>query len=132
METDSVVQNVTFKDSVVLNSENGARLKTNFNTTGSVSNVTWENIRVENISVYGIDIQQDYLNGGPTGTPSNGVIIDGIYMTNVTGTVLSGADDYYILCGSGSCAGFEFNNVSITGGGNSSCNFQPDGDFTCA
>jgi polygalacturonase len=62
------VSNVLFTNSVVKNSENGARIKTNSGTTGTVSNIEWSNIQVSNISIYGIDIQQDYLNGGPTGS----------------------------------------------------------------
>ena len=78
--------------------------------------------------MYGIDVQQDYLNGGPTGTPTNGVIIDGVTFTDVTGTCVSAGEDYYILCGSGSCSNFSFSGVSITGGGvTSSCNYPPSG-----
>jgi len=86
---------------------------------------------LQNISTYGIDIQQDYLNGGPTGDPSNGAIITGVTMTNITGTVESDAQDYYILCGDGSCSDFVFNDIDITGGTNDSCNFQPTEDFVC-
>ena len=38
------------------------------------------------ISNYGIDIQQDYLNGGPTGEPTNGDTISDVTLTDVTGT----------------------------------------------
>lgn len=61
------VSNVLFTNSIVENSQNGARIKTNSGTTGTVTNITWSNIKVSGISDYGIDIQQDYLNGGPTG-----------------------------------------------------------------
>jgi polygalacturonase len=145
------VANVLFTNSVVKNSQNGARIKTNSGTTGTVTNVTWSNIQVENISIYGIDIQQDYLNGGPTGTyvfssvillfgltlgivgtPTNGVTITGITMSNITGTTQSSAQNYYILCGSGSCTNFDFENVSITGGTDDSCNYTPtEGNFVC-
>lgn len=51
-------------------------------------------------------------------------------MSNVTGTVLSSADDYYILVGSDTTAAtWTFTGVSITGGGKS-CNVVPKG-FTC-
>ncbi|KAJ9623456.1 hypothetical protein H2203_005716 [Taxawa tesnikishii (nom. ined.)] len=125
------VTNILFQDSVVLNSQNGARIKSNFNTTGYIAGITYQNIYIENASIYGIDIQQDYLNGGPTGTPSNGVIITNITMTNVTGTATSGAKDYYILCGDGSCSDFTFNDVHIAGGSGDSCNVETAGDFTC-
>ncbi|KAF8208977.1 glycosyl hydrolases family 28-domain-containing protein [Mycena galopus ATCC 62051] len=126
------VSNVLFTNSVVKNSQNGARIKTNSGTTGSVSNIEWSNIQVSNISTYGIDIQQDYLNGGPTGTPTNGVTISGITMSNITGTAPSSANNYYILCGSGSCSDFDFVNVAITGGTDDSCNYTPTaGNFKC-
>lgn len=94
--------------------------------------ITYQNIQVSNISIYGIDIQQDYLNGGPTGNPTNGVIITNVIMTNITGTAESDAQNYYILCGNGSCSDFTFNDIDIVGGTNSSCNVQPAGKFTCS
>ncbi|KAJ6503860.1 glycosyl hydrolases family 28-domain-containing protein [Mycena sanguinolenta] len=131
-KSDNDVSNVLFTNSVVKNSQNGARIKTNSGTTGTVTNIKWSNIQLSNISVYGIDVQQDYLNGGPTGTPTNGVIINGITMSNIVGTAASSAQNYYILCGSGSCSNFDFVDVSITGGTDDSCNFTPtQGNFKC-
>lgn len=93
-----------------------------------MSNVTYRNITVSGITIYGIDVQQDYLNGGPTGKPTNGVVISGITFDNVKGTATGDSLDYYILCGSGSCSNFTFTGVSITGGGNaSSCNYPSTG-----
>lgn len=57
---------VTFSNSQIVNSENGARIKTNSGTTGTITGVTYSGITMSGISDYGIDIQQDYLNGGPT------------------------------------------------------------------
>lgn len=70
---------------------------------------------------------QDYLNGGPTGDPTNGVSISNIQFIDVTGTVDSDAKDYYILCGDGSCSNISFDNVHITGGSDDSCNFPASG-----
>ncbi|CAK7242431.1 MAG: hypothetical protein STHCBS139747_003924 [Sporothrix thermara] len=118
------VTNVLFTDSTVSNSQNGCRIKSNSGTTGFVSDITYSNIALSGITTYGIDIQQDYLNGGPTGVPTNGVLIENITFDNVTGTAASSARDYYILCGSGSCSNFKFSDVSITGGSKaSSCNY---------
>ncbi|KAF2113893.1 glycosyl hydrolases family 28-domain-containing protein [Lophiotrema nucula] len=126
------VTNISFTNSVVLNAENGARIKTNENTTGFISDILFENICIENISIYGIDIQQDYLNGGPTGNPTNGVLIQNIVMRNITGTTTDEGRDYYILCGSESCKNITINDASITGGGVPSlCNFQTNGNFDC-
>ena len=73
-------------------------------------------------------MQQDYLNGGPTGNPSNGVIISNILFQNVMGTAIGNATDYYILCGEGSCSNFSFPGTSITGGTTpSTCNYPPGG-----
>ncbi|CAK7235923.1 hypothetical protein SEUCBS140593_009445 [Sporothrix eucalyptigena] len=122
------VTNILFTNSAVINSQNGCRIKSNYDTTGFISNITYSNIAVSGISTYGIDVQQDYLNGGPTGDPSNGVLIQNVLFQNVTGTANSTAQDYYVLCGDGSCSNFEFTEVSITGGGEaSSCNFPSSG-----
>jgi len=131
-KSNNVVTNMVFSNSVVLNAENGARIKTNENTTGLISNILFENIRVENISIYGIDIQQDYLNGGPTGNPTAGVSISDIVIRNVTGTATKEGRNYYILCGSGSCKNITVNDVDVRGGGVPSlCNFQTNGNFDC-
>ena len=113
---------------MVKNSQNGARIKSNYNTTGFISNITYSNIALSGITIYGIDVQQDYLNGGPTGSPSNGVIIENLLFSNVAGTMAPGGTDYYILCGDGSCSNFAFADVSITGGTTAStCNYPPSG-----
>jgi polygalacturonase len=138
-KSDNVVDGVTFSKSTVSNSENGCRIKTNSGTTGTVSllytpkfshmltdqqvkNIVYSDITLSGITKYGIDVQQDYLNGGPTGSPTNGVSIAGVTFTNVKGTVNSSAYNYYILCGSGSCSSFTFSGTSIIGG-KSSCNY---------
>ncbi|KAH9881893.1 hypothetical protein J1614_001064 [Plenodomus biglobosus] len=131
-KSNNIVTNIQFRDSVVSNSENGVRIKTNENTTGLIQNILFENIRVENISTYGIDIQQDYLNGGPTGNPTNGVTIKDIAIRNITGTATKEGRNYYILCGSTSCSNITIDDVNITGGGVPSlCNYKTNGNFDC-
>nr|ABQ11242.1 endo-polygalacturonase [Fusarium subglutinans] len=123
-KSNNVVDGVQFLNSQIVNSENGCRIKSNSGTTGTINNVTYQNIALTNISKYGVDVQQDYLNGGPTGKPTNGVKISNIKFTKVTGTVASSAQNWYILCGVGSCSGFTFSGNAITGGGKtSSCNY---------
>ncbi|RKL32530.1 Polygalacturonase [Fusarium proliferatum] len=123
-KSNNVVDGVQFLNSQIVNSENGCRIKSNSGTTGTINNVTYQNIALTNISKYGVDVQQDYLNGGPTGKPTNGVKISNIKFTKVTGTVASSAQNWYILCGDGSCSGFTFSGNAITGGGKtSSCNY---------
>lgn len=129
---DNNVTNISFTSSRILNSENGIRIKSNSNTTGYISNILYANITLTNISTYGIDIQQDYLNGGPTGSPTNGVLIQDIVVRNVSGTALKSARDYYILCGEGSCKNITIEDVDVHGGGVASlCNFKTGGDFDC-
>ncbi|KAG4441149.1 hypothetical protein IFR05_003370 [Cadophora sp. M221] len=126
-KSNNVVSGITFSDSTISKSENGCRIKSNSGTTGSIENITYKNIKLSGISTYGIDVQQDYLNGGPTGTPTNGVTINGVTFQNVTGTATSSAKNYYVLCGIG-CSNFKFIDVAITGGGKaSSCNFPSTG-----
>ncbi|KAK7745865.1 hypothetical protein SLS53_002583 [Cytospora paraplurivora] len=124
-KSNNTVDNVTFSDSVVVNSQNGVRIKSNSNTTGSVTNILYTGISISNISNYGLDVQQDYLNGGPTGDPTNGVLIANVTFENVTGTVQDDAYSYYILCGDGSCEDFTFTDLDITGG-KESCNYPSD------
>lgn len=128
-KSNNTVDTVTFSNSRVVNSQNGCRIKSNSNTTGLIKNVTYRNITLEGITAYGVDIQQDYLNGGPTGKPTNGVLIQGVKLIDVTGTATgSKAHDYYILCGDGSCSDFEYERVSVTGGGmGGSCNYPASG-----
>lgn len=98
----------------------GVRVKTVYGATGSVKGVTYKDITLSGISKYGIVIEQDYENGSPTGTPTNGVPITGLTLNNVKGTVDSSATNVYILCASGACSGWTWNSVSVTGGKTSS------------
>ncbi|KAI4596733.1 hypothetical protein KJ359_005075 [Pestalotiopsis sp. 9143b] len=126
-KSDNTVDGVIFSNSRLVDSSNGARIKSNSNTTGLVTNITYKNITMSGITDYGLDVQQDYLNGGPTGEPTNGVIISNITFIDVTGTVVDeDSYNYYILCGDGSCSNFTYENVLITGG-NSSCNYPSTG-----
>ncbi|SPQ25674.1 27339075-7534-4851-a438-cd15d811421d [Thermothielavioides terrestris] len=121
LKSNNNVTNILFTNSTVTASENGCRIKTNYNATGFVANITYANIALRGISAYGIDVQQDYLNGGPTGVPSSGVLIQHVLFRNVTGTADPSARDYYVLCGDGSCEDFRFEDVSVTGGGVAIC-----------
>jgi len=53
-KSNNVVNGVVFSNSQIVNSQNGARIKSNSGTTGSINNVTYENILLFNISVYGV------------------------------------------------------------------------------
>jgi polygalacturonase len=128
--SDNTVEDVTISSSTVTNSENGVRIKTVYKATGSVSAVTYEDITISNISIYGIVVEQDYENGTPKGTPTNGVPITDLTLNNVYGTVESGATDIYILCASGGCSDWTWSSVSVTGGKKSTgCKEIPSGAF---
>ncbi|KAJ6600535.1 glycosyl hydrolases family 28-domain-containing protein [Mycena vulgaris] len=133
-KSNNTVNGVIFSNSKVLNSQNGARIKANSDTTGSVNNVTYSNIQLANISIYGIDIQQDYLNGGPTGIPTNGVNITNITMFNISGNVIPGssAENYYLLVANEtSGASWVFSDLAVTGAKNSTCLVVPPGFTGC-
>lgn len=112
------------------NSANGLRIKTVAGATGSVDQVNYSNITLSNISDYGIVIEQDYRNGGPTGKPTTGVPITGVSVDGVHGSVDEDAQDVYVLCGDGSCSGWTWEGVDIAGGKKGSCINAPSG-VTC-
>lgn len=109
-------------------SANGIRIKTNSGTTGSVSGVTFSNIKLSGITDYGIVFEQDYENGDPTGTPTDGVPITDLTVEQITGTVESDATEVYILCADGACSDWTWSDVSVTGGSASEeCENVPSG-----
>lgn len=125
---DNDVSNVYIYNNKISNSQNGVRIKTVYDATGSVSNVTYKDITLSNISKYGIVIEQDYENGSPTGTPTTGVPITDLTVSAVSGSISSSATDVYILCGKGSCSDWTWKSVSVTGGKTSSkCENVPSG-----
>ncbi|KAL2830325.1 glycoside hydrolase [Aspergillus cavernicola] len=125
---ENTVSDVTISKSQIVDSQNGARIKTVYGATGSVSGVRFEDITLSGITKYGIVVQQDYKNGSPTGKPTNGIKVDDINFSKVTGKVDSSATDIYILCGSGSCSNWTWSGNSISGGKKSSkCKNVPSG-----
>lgn len=123
---DNDVGNIYIADSTISNSANGVRIKTVYDATGSVKNVTYTGIALSGITDYGIVIEQDYENGSPTGTPTDGVPITDLTVSDVTGTVTDDAEKIHILCAS--CSDWTWSGVSITGGSTSTdCEGVPDG-----
>ncbi|KAK5683385.1 hypothetical protein LTS10_004916 [Elasticomyces elasticus] len=90
---DNTVNGVVIENSKISNSQNGVRVKTISGATGLVKNVSYKGITLSGITKYGIVIEQDYLNGGPTGSPTSGVPITGLTISGVTGSVASSATD---------------------------------------
>ncbi|KXS19050.1 glycoside hydrolase family 28 protein [Gonapodya prolifera JEL478] len=109
------VSDVVVQGCTITSEDNGLRIKTISDATGgSVKNVLWKDITLNSINNYGIVIQQDYQNGGPTGIPGAGIPISNVTAINVQGTMASGAkNNIYILCAA--CSKFTFSKVGITG-----------------
>jgi len=125
--TDNTVENVYIYNNKVSGGQNGIRIKTVSGATGTVNNVTFSDIILSGITNYGIVFEQDYENGSPTGTPTNGVSLTDVTVKGVTGTVASSATDVYVLCGSGSCSDWSWSE-SVSGGVRSAkCTNLPSG-----
>ncbi|OQR94957.1 extracellular polygalacturonase [Thraustotheca clavata] len=131
--SDNTVQDVTISDSQIVDSDNGVRIKTVSNAKGKVTGITYSNIQLKNIKKYGVVIEQDYLNGGPTGKPTDGVPITHVTLNKITGSVAAKATNTYILCAKGACSDWKFTGVTFTGGQHSQkCQNIPAGSgATC-
>ncbi|KAL7413131.1 glycoside hydrolase [Mrakia frigida] len=113
------VSGVTITGNTITNSDNGLRIKTIEGATGaSVSDVTYTGNKVVAATKYGVVIQQDYLNGGPTGKPSSGVPIKNIvFASGNTVTVGPKGKKVYVLCGTGTCTGnWNWSGLTASGG----------------
>lgn len=88
--------------------------------------MTYTGITLSNIADYGIVIEQDYENGSPTGTPTDGVPITELTISDVTGSVADDAAPVYILCAA--CSDWTWSGVDITGGtASTECEGVPSG-----
>ncbi|GMM35231.1 hypothetical protein DASC09_025560 [Saccharomycopsis crataegensis] len=124
--SDNSVNGATLSGNTVTNSVIGLRVKTLSGATGRVKNVGFKNNQISNISQYGITIEGDYENSGPTGVATGGVPITGLTVTGVTGSVDSGAQPIYILVENAS--DWSFSDIDITGGSYSKkCSGIPSG-----
>lgn len=112
--SDNDVKTVRILNSSISNSQNGVRIKTVSGATGSVTDVVYDSITLTKITGYGIIIEQDYENGSPTGIPTAGVPITDLTVRKVTGTVLSGGANYYILCAA--CSDWTWSGNNVQGG----------------
>ncbi|KAI6868270.1 Endopolygalacturonase [Hortaea werneckii] len=127
---DNTVENVFISDSTITDSDNGVRIKTVYDAIGSVKNVTYSSITLSGINKYGIVIEQDYENGSPTGTPTDGVPITDLTLSDITGSVGDDAAPYYILCAA--CSDWTVSGVEVTGGiASDECEGEPSGVNLC-
>ncbi|CAL3972874.1 unnamed protein product [Diplocarpon coronariae] len=96
---DNTVSDVTIASSTISGSSNGVRVKIVSGATGPIRGVTYKDSKLSSTD-YGIVIRPDYENGSPTGKPTDGVLIIGLTISGVSGTVESGAENILILCAS--------------------------------
>nr|ACF19803.1 endopolygalacturonase [Alternaria macrospora] len=113
---DNTVDTVTFSNSEVTKSVNGVRVKAKVGTTGKINKVTYEDITLSEISKYGVLIEQNYDGGDLHGDADTGVPITALTPDNVTGGVSSSGYDVVVTCGKGSCTGWTWTGVDVTGG----------------
>ncbi|CAN9088003.1 unnamed protein product [Alternaria alternata] len=113
---DNTVETVTFSNSEVTKSVNGVRVKAKVGTTGKINKVTYEDITLSEISKYGVLIEQNYDGGDLHGDADTGVPITALTLDNVTGGVSSSGYDVVVTCGKGSCTGWTWTGVDVTGG----------------
>ncbi|KAJ3350016.1 hypothetical protein HDU83_009957 [Entophlyctis luteolus] len=115
VQSGSVVNDVSVSNCTVANSDNGVRVKTVYKATaGSVTNVSYKDIVLSNIAKMGIVVRQDYLNGGPTGKAVSKMPITNLTLSNIQGSVKSGANSVFVLCATGECTEFNWSNINIT------------------
>nr|ADU33355.1 endopolygalacturonase [Leptinotarsa decemlineata] len=127
------VTNVTFRDSVIVNAGSGIHVKTHTDGgLGEIRNVTYENIYMAGITNSGINIQQDYANGGSTGILNNNIPITSLTLTNVTGHVVGKkALRVKIYCANEGCFDWKWSGVEVLGGRQKNqCTYEPEG-FSC-
>ncbi|XP_018568799.1 endopolygalacturonase 1-like [Anoplophora glabripennis] len=108
----NIVENVLITNSQILNSDNGVRIKTVYGATGSVTNVTYEDITLKEINNYGIIIHGDY--GSHAGVPTGGVPIKEFTLKNVTGNVKESGVNIYVFVKN--ATDWNWTEVEVTGG----------------
>nr|CCA19070.1 unnamed protein product [Albugo laibachii Nc14] len=123
------VTKVIFSQSTITNSLYGVLVKTWVGGHGLVDQVTFEDISLKDIRMYGVAISQGYTNEGITAAPTDGVPITNLILRNVIGNVSPGAQRVLVRCGSSkSCLRFFWTVVKFSGGEPSKGNLNvPDG-----
>jgi len=120
VKTGNNVLNVLVSGNTIVNQQNGLRIKTFVNaTSASVVNITYSGNTVIGATDFGVIIEQDYTNDGPTGVPTNGVLVEGINFLGEMNTVQvnPGGQQVLVLCGAGSCQGtWDWSQLTVSGG----------------
>lgn len=111
------VRNVRFSHVTITDSLYGVLVKTSIGGKGNVDGITFENIRLKDIKMFGIAVTQGFTGADITGIPTSEVTITNLVLNDVTGNVLPKAQNILINCGSPtSCTRFQWSGVSVTGG----------------
>ncbi|KAL4788912.1 glycoside hydrolase [Aspergillus venezuelensis] len=113
---DNTVDNVTFEDSTVSNSDNGIRIKAKSGESGEIKGVTYSGITLDSINKYGILIEQNYDGGDLHGDPTSDLPITDLTVSNVSGSVSSDGYNIAIVCGSSGCSDWTWDSVDVSGG----------------
>ncbi|XP_018568797.1 endopolygalacturonase I-like isoform X1 [Anoplophora glabripennis] len=108
----NIVENVSVSNIEIVDSDNGVRIKTNYGTTGSVTNVTYENVTLKDINKYGIRVHGDY--GSHDGIATGGVPVKEFNLKNITGTVKETGVNIHIFVKNAS--DWHWTDVNVTGG----------------
>ena len=110
------VDGVEVRNCTVMDSENAVRIKTYDDASdAAVANISYRDIVFKGVSKFGIVVQQDYRNEGPTGNPGSRVPIRGVTLRNIRGSMKGDKfNKVYVLCGSGTCTGWD---IRIEGSG---------------
>ncbi|XP_060517916.1 uncharacterized protein LOC132696850 [Cylas formicarius] len=135
LNNDNFVTNVTFQNSILVDSMVGlSMLSVVDGGTGEISKITYNNIKIQGASDYGIMFHQDFSNSGQgsTGKPVGTVVFSDITLNDIVGYVNGQYSAGVVLrCAEGYCKNFNFNYVDITGGKSpDECSIQPNG-YTC-
>ncbi|XP_060535388.1 polygalacturonase-like [Cylas formicarius] len=126
------VDNVTVRNSTLVNGENAIHIKTHTNAgQGLISNILYEDITFEGPILFGINVQQNYVNTPANETvkpaPVGNIPIVNLTLSNIAGSVPAEAVPVYISCAEGACLNWSWSNVNVTGAEPSDCNFDPVG-----
>ncbi|KAL1506650.1 hypothetical protein ABEB36_005975 [Hypothenemus hampei] len=110
---DGDVKNVQFLNSKVEYSNNAIHIKThNDGSTGTLKNILYKNIEFNHIDRYAVSIQENY----PSGEAKANIPISNLTLDNVKGSMTgSKSMAFQIICASGGCSDFHFNDVEVTG-----------------
>ncbi|KZP09158.1 glycoside hydrolase family 28 protein [Athelia psychrophila] len=124
--SDKAVSGVTISGNTITNSVNGLRIKTDSGATdASVTDVVYSGNTASGITQYGVVIEQDYENGSPTGTPTNGVTLGPVTFSGTnTIAVSSGAEQVYVLCGTECTGTWDWSGLKTSGGTAGSINYK--------